>query len=127
MPNIGDVLDGKVVKILRDGAIVKLSTGGTGFLHISEISKEYIKNINDHLQVGKEVKVKVIEIKGTKVSLSIRKIHNFNPVEEKRKRFEKSLENFLKVSGEKQKQIQKGIESKQGVKKRVEKAKKQGN
>lgn len=127
MPNIGDVLDGKVVKILNDGAIIKLSTGGTGFLHISEISTAYIKNINDHLQYGKEVKVKIIDMKMHKVSLSIRKINNFNPVEEKKNRFEANMQRFLRDSGEKQKQIMKGIESKQGVKRRPEKTKKQGN
>lgn len=127
MPNIGDVLNGKVIKILRDGAIIKLSTGGTGFLHISEISTAYIKNINDYLQLGKEVKVKIIDMKMHKVSLSIRKINQFNPVEEKKNRFEANLNRFMKDSGEKQKQIQKGIETKQGIKRKPEKQKKQGN
>jgi predicted RNA-binding protein with RPS1 domain len=130
MPNVGDVLNGKVVKILRDGAIVKLQTGGTGFLHISEISTAYIKNINDYLQVGKDVKVKVIDKKFIdkklqKISLSIRKI---NSDEDKKVRFEGQLTRFLRDSGDKQKQIQKGIESKQGIKRKpLKQTKNKGN
>lgn len=77
MPNIGDVLDGEVIKIIRKGAIFKLSTGRTGFLHISEISNDYVKSINDYLEYGKKVKVMVLATKMEKIYLSIRKIPSF--------------------------------------------------
>jgi S1 RNA binding domain protein len=117
MPKVGEVLDGKIVKILKKGAIVKLPNDNSGFLHISEISSEYIKNINEYLKVGQEIKVKVIFVKykENKISLSIRKVDG---EADKAIRFEATINKFLKESGEKLKQLQKNIESKQGVRRR---------
>ncbi len=61
-PEVGRVYLGTVIKILDSYAIVKLRPGIKGILRISEIAHEYIENINDHLQIGQRVKVKVIEI-----------------------------------------------------------------
>lgn len=120
MPNVGEILNGKIVKVLKKGAIVKLPEDRTGFLHISEISTDYINNIYDYLKVGQEVKVKVIFVKRkeNKVSLSIRKVDN---EADKKIKFEANINKFLKESGEKQKQIQKSIENKQNGKKRTNK------
>ena len=117
MPNIGEILDGKIIKILKNGAIVKLPSGETGFLHISEVSSEFVKDINKELHVGQEVKVKLIYVnkKDKKMSLSIRRVDS---TEEKRIRFEAKMNRFLKDSSEKQRAIQKNIESKQGIKKK---------
>ena len=58
----GQVYTGKVIKIMNFGAFVDLGAGKEGLVHISKISKERIKNIEDVLHVGDTVKVKVIEI-----------------------------------------------------------------
>lgn len=53
----------KVVRIMNFGAFVDLGRGGKeGLLHISKISKERIKNVEDVLHVGDKVTVKVVEI-----------------------------------------------------------------
>ncbi|RLL46480.1 general stress protein 13 [Oceanobacillus piezotolerans] len=70
----GQVLDGKVTGIQPYGAFVALDEETQGLVHISEITHGFVKDINDHLTVGEEVKVKVLNVddeKG-KVSLSIR-------------------------------------------------------
>ena len=59
---VGQVYTGKVIKIMNFGAFVDLGAGKEGLVHISKISKERIKNIEDVLHVGDTVKVKVIEI-----------------------------------------------------------------
>lgn len=72
-PEIGQVFDGKVVKVLESGAFINYMPGRDGFIHISEISNDRVENINQHLTIDKIVKVKIIGIdpKG-KAKLSMR-------------------------------------------------------
>jgi len=58
----GEVYTGKVVKILDFGAFVQLTPNQDGMVHISQIARERVENIRDHLKEGDEVKVKVKEI-----------------------------------------------------------------
>ncbi|WP_062109458.1 S1 domain-containing post-transcriptional regulator GSP13 [Bacillus niameyensis] len=70
----GSVLTGKVTGIQPYGAFVALDEQTQGLVHISEIKHGFVKDINDVLSVGDEVKVKVIQVdeeKG-KISLSIK-------------------------------------------------------
>lgn len=70
---IGAVVDGKVTGIKNFGAFVKLPTGETGMVHISEVAAVYVSDINEHLTVGQDVKVKVLgENEKGKISLSIK-------------------------------------------------------
>ena len=60
---VGGIYYGEVVRLMNFGAFVDLGCGGKeGLLHISKISKERIKNIEDVLHVGDKVTVKVINI-----------------------------------------------------------------
>ncbi|WP_085991490.1 S1 domain-containing post-transcriptional regulator GSP13 [Oceanobacillus senegalensis] len=70
----GQVLDGKVTGIQPYGAFIALDEETQGLVHISEITHGFVKDINDHLTVGDEVKVKVLNVdeEKNKVSLSIR-------------------------------------------------------
>ena len=70
---IGAIVDGKVTGIKNFGAFVKLPTGETGMVHISEVAAVYVNDINEHLTVGQDVKVKVLgENDKGKISLSIK-------------------------------------------------------
>ncbi|WP_053367564.1 S1 domain-containing post-transcriptional regulator GSP13 [Bacillus sp. FJAT-27245] len=70
----GSVLTGKVTGIQPYGAFVALDGNTQGLVHISEITHGYVKDINEFLKVGDEVKVKVLSVdeEAGKVSLSIR-------------------------------------------------------
>ncbi|WP_099160027.1 S1 domain-containing post-transcriptional regulator GSP13 [Virgibacillus ndiopensis] len=70
----GQVIEGKVTGIQPYGAFVSLNDEIQGLVHISEVTHGYVKDINDHLTVGDEVKVKILNIdeEKNKVSLSIR-------------------------------------------------------
>lgn len=71
---VGSVVEGKVVNVMPFGAFVSLPEDKTGLVHISEVSNEYVENINDHLKHGDVVRVKVIKIDDSgKISLSIKK------------------------------------------------------
>ena len=71
---VGQKLEGKVVKIAAFGAFVQLETGETGLVHISEVANTYVTDINEHLKVGDKVTVKVVSTgEGGRISLSIKK------------------------------------------------------
>ena len=70
--HVGDVLDGVVTGATEFGVFVKLEEGLEGLVHISEMDWALVENPKTRYKVGEAVKVKVIEIKDDKVSLSIK-------------------------------------------------------
>src|SRR5450756_2163141 len=71
---VGMILEGAVIRILTFGAIIELSEGVTGLLHISQISNDKIRKVEDVLNVGDVVKVRVLEVlkEERKVKLSMK-------------------------------------------------------
>lgn len=71
---VGSIVDGKVTGVMPFGAFVSLPEKKSGLVHISEITREYIEDINDYIKPGDCVKVKIVSIdKSGKISLSIKK------------------------------------------------------
>lgn len=71
---VGAIVEGKVTGIKPFGAFVALDGNKQGLVHISEIAHGYVKDINEALSVGDEVKVKIksVDQESGKISLSIR-------------------------------------------------------
>jgi general stress protein 13 len=90
----GEELTGKVTGIQPYGAFVALDDETQGLVHISEITYGFVKEINEFLSVGQEVKVKVLEVdeEAGKISLSIRALQERPPVIKKDDRPRKSLQ-----------------------------------
>lgn len=61
-PEVGEVYDGRVVTVQSFGAFVRLFGSKDGLLHISRVAQGRVDRVEDVLNVGDEVKVKVIEI-----------------------------------------------------------------
>lgn len=71
---VGEIVEGKVTGITGFGAFVDLPGGKTGLVHISEVARNYVKDIKDHLSVGQVVRVKILTMDPNgKISLSIKK------------------------------------------------------
>jgi len=66
---VGDVVKGKVKKIVDFGAFIELPGGVDGLIHISRISDSRIDRVSDALKEGEEIMVEVIEFKGNKIGL----------------------------------------------------------
>ncbi|MDU2373661.1 MAG: S1 RNA-binding domain-containing protein [Peptoniphilus harei] len=101
----GDIVEGVVTKVAKFGAFVDLEDGKSGLVHISEIADTFVKDINNHIAEGDEVKVKVLSIdeKG-KIALSIKDAveKKEEPKDEKvDQKFEDLLSTFLKESNTK--------------------------
>ena len=144
----GKILKGKVTEITNFGAFVELEGGGSGLVHISEISNDYVKDINDHIKIGDEVEVKVLPSTNGKISLSIKQASpdapKAKPIHKKRERkqpentglvgapaeftwgsnkqesmsFDDMLNKFKQSSDEKMHDIKRNMESKRGTSRR---------
>ena len=75
-PELDKVYKGKVVKIVEFGAFVNILPGKDGLLHISEISEERTENVNDVLEEGQEIEVKLIGFDRGKMKLSMKALVN---------------------------------------------------
>lgn len=62
VPEIGEIYDGKVKTIMPFGAFVEFLPGKDGLLHISEIKWDRLESMEGVMEVGEEVKVKLVEI-----------------------------------------------------------------
>ena len=84
---IGSVVEGKVSGITNFGVFVDIVDGATGMVHISEVAKNYVKDIKEHVHMGQEVKVKVISISPEgKIGLSMKQAGPPEQREERRER-----------------------------------------
>lgn len=72
----GMILNGTVRNVIDFGAFVDIGVHQDGLVHISEISKSYIKHPSEALKVGQKVKVKVIgvDLEKKRISLSIKQV-----------------------------------------------------
>ena len=68
---VGEVYMGKVLRITNFGAFVEIAPGKEGMIHISKLAHKRVEKVEDVLQIGDEVLVKVIEIdKQGRINLS---------------------------------------------------------
>lgn len=68
----GTVVEGKVQGITKFGAFIELPGGVVGLVHISEIADTYVRDVKDFIQEGDSVKVKILNVAGKKIGLSIK-------------------------------------------------------
>ena len=59
---VGEIYDGVVTKIAKFGAFVEILPGKEGLVHISKLANERVANVEDVVQVGDSIMVKVVEI-----------------------------------------------------------------
>ena len=74
--NVGDVLEGKVTKVVSFGAFVEIMEGVEGLVHISELAQHHVENPREVVEPGDEVKVKILEIdeERRRLSLSLKRV-----------------------------------------------------
>ncbi len=73
-PEIGEVYDGKVVKVVDFGAFVNFMGARDGLVHISELEKRRVEQVTDVVKEGDSVKVKCIGMDRGKVKLSMKRV-----------------------------------------------------
>ena len=72
----GDVLEGKVTKVVAFGAFVEIVPGVEGLVHISELAEHHVESPSEVVGPGDEVRVKILEIdeERRRISLSIKRV-----------------------------------------------------
>ena len=94
--NVGDVVKGKVVRLVNFGAFVEVEKGVDGLVHVSQISNEWLENPVKALEVGQEIEAKILDInvEKEKMTLSIKALlpEPEKPVVEKEEKVEEEPE-----------------------------------
>ncbi|BEP28280.1 30S ribosomal protein S1 [Helicovermis profundi] len=102
--NVGDIVEGNVVRLKPFGAFIDIGEGIEGLLHISEISEERVNKVSDVLKINQKVEVAILDIKQDekRISLSIKEALNndssydFDDYEEDDKGIEPTLGDLFK-------------------------------
>jgi polyribonucleotide nucleotidyltransferase len=69
-PEIGEVYEGVITRLMDFGAFVEILPGKEGLLHISQIDNKRVEKVSDYFKTGDKVTVKLIKIDNGKLSLS---------------------------------------------------------
>jgi len=69
-PEVGEIYDGVITKIMDFGAFVEFLPGKEGLLHISQIDNKRVQKVSDYFKVGDKVTVKLMKVEDGKFSLS---------------------------------------------------------
>jgi len=127
----GSIVEGKVTRITNFGAFVELEEGKVGLIHISEVADVYVNDVHDFLSEGDTVQVKVVNVDGNKIALSLKQAKTKPPEDDgqsfKRRgdfrrpqqrqlsaSFEDKLSKFLKDSDERLTDLKRKTDSKRG-------------
>ncbi|ACJ75992.1 polyribonucleotide nucleotidyltransferase [Thermosipho africanus H17ap60334] len=121
---VGQVVKGKVVEILKFGANIELEDGEKAFVHISKIAPTYVKSVSDHLSLGQEIEGKIVgKTRDGKWELTLKDTSansSEGKSEEKKVNndFEKKLAKFMKDSDRKLSEYRRRLDKKRGKKER---------
>jgi small subunit ribosomal protein S1 len=79
----GDVVEGKVTKVVTFGAFVEILPGVEGLVHISELAQHHVENPREVVSQGDVVNVKIIEVDADRrrLSLSLKRVEDDDDVQ----------------------------------------------
>ncbi len=126
----GKTVKGKITKITAFGAFVSVDGGGSGLIHISELTSGFVKDVKDHLSEGEQVEALVLSVDENKrYNLSLKRLApktdfsspppEYVPVKKSNDAsFEDMMHRFKVVSDDKMSDLKRGYEHKRGGGKR---------
>ena len=114
---VGAVVEGTVQRITPYGAFLQLPNGKMGLIHISEIDRNYVRDVREHLRESDVVQAKVVAIKEDgKIDLSIKALQDPQPRIDRRRgrdpEFEQKLKRFMRQSEERLVDVKRAVEHK---------------
>lgn len=113
---VGAVVEGTVQRTTPYGAFIQLPGGKLGLIHISEIDRNYVKDVTEHVREGDAVKAKILAIKEDgKIDLSIKALQDPAPRVQRRGSdpgFEQMLRKFMRQSEERQVDVKRSVMNK---------------
>ena len=114
---VGAVIDGTVERITPYGAFLQLEDGKVGLVHISEIDRNYVKDVHEHLREGDVVQAKVWPSRRTaRSTCRSRRCRTrrraSSAAAARDPEFEQKLKQFMKQSEERQVDYKRSVEHK---------------
>jgi S1 RNA binding domain protein len=113
---IGAVIEGTVQRITPYGAFIQIDDGPVGLVHVSQIDRNYVRDVKDHLRENDRVQAKVVSIKEDgKIDLSIKALQDPPDRPLRRGRdpeLEQKLKRFMRQSEERQVDYRRAIDHK---------------
>lgn len=98
--NVGEIVEGKITGITNFGLFLDLGEDKSGMVHISEVSRNFVNDINELFKVGDRVKAKILTISDEgKISLSIKRASEPEKSPENKVRRERKSYEQPKVDG----------------------------
>jgi len=82
----GSIIKGEITAIKPYGAFVKVDKEYVGLIHISEFSDGFVRGIEDYVNIGDVIDLKVLNVANNRLSLSYKALHK------KKKRYNIELE-----------------------------------
>lgn len=105
---VGDIIKGQVTGVEKYGIFVNIDPWYDGLIHISEVSSDYVKDVNEYVKIGETIYCQVLDVDedNLHLKLSIKNINykadnNNSPIKETRKGFLPLKENLDKWIDEK--------------------------
>lgn len=89
---VGDIVKAEVTGIEKYGIFVKVDEKYNGLIHISEISENFVKNVNDFTKIGEKIYCKILEIDNDNNNMKLT-IKNINYKNDKKK-FNETIKGF---------------------------------
>lgn len=118
MPNIGDIVEVKVVKLLASGAVLSAGDSYDYFLPIKEAAAGYVKRMEDVVSEGEIIKARIARSRRHKGKISFQlSLALLDDQVYRKANFDEKMKNFLKSSDEIQKQVRKNRDRKQNGRK----------
>ncbi|MEK7115246.1 MAG: polyribonucleotide nucleotidyltransferase [Patescibacteria group bacterium] len=71
---IGEMVEGRIVKVLDFGAILEFGPGMDGMIHVSELKNGFVKKVEDVVKVGDFVRAKIIRMEDGRIGLSLKNL-----------------------------------------------------
>ncbi len=96
----GRIIEGVVQGTTKFGAFIQLKNGTVGLVHISEIADTYVRDVNDYVQRGDRVRVKILNVRDGKVGLSIKQARERERPKKSKDNLDEKLNRFFKESEE---------------------------
>ncbi len=87
--HVGDVIKGKIVRIVPFGAFVQLEPTVDGLIHISQITNHRLERVEDELRLGDEIEVKILDVNADKRKISLSRKALLEPEEKPEEKKEK--------------------------------------
>ena len=69
---LGEIVEGEIIKILDFGAIVDLGGGRDGMIHVSELKNGFVEKVEDVVRLGDVVRAKVVKVENGRIGLSLK-------------------------------------------------------